>query len=327
MKRPLLLPLVPLYSAGLAFRELRLQRGWEKVRSLRYPVISIGNLSSGGSGKTPLTIALAKLLSARGFQVDVLSRGYGRRSATSVRVDLNGSADDFGDEPLLIAQEAGIPVFVAPDRYDAGKLAEADAAEDAPKIHLLDDGFQHRQLARDINILLLSREDWHDALLPAGNLREPQNAIRRADVIAVPANDAAFASELRAWGWTGPLWHLRRHMQVPEIDGPVVAFCGIARPGQFFAGLESRGVRIANRFVFPDHHRYTHADVARLDASAQHTGAAAILTTDKDRVRIGKILPRWPLHAVPLRTEIEDESAAVDWLLPRLSVQIAKARL
>src|SRR5215469_7447909 len=117
---------MPLYAVGLRLREMSLQRGWEPTRRLTYPVISIGNLSTGGSGKTPLAIALAKLLSARGFQVDVLSRGYGRRSAVPLRVDLYGSADQFGDEPLLIAREAGVPVYVAPDRYDAGRLAESE---------------------------------------------------------------------------------------------------------------------------------------------------------------------------------------------------------
>ena len=125
MKRPLLAPLIPLYGAGVALREWRLQLGWEKVRRLRSPVISIGNLSTGGSGKTPFTIALAKLLVSKSFHVDVLSRGYGRRSATPLQVLPEGSVDDFGDEPLLIAREAAIPVYVARERYDAGSLAES----------------------------------------------------------------------------------------------------------------------------------------------------------------------------------------------------------
>ncbi len=180
MKRPILLPLVPLYAAGLALREMRLEHGWEPVRRLQHPVISIGNLSTGGSGKTPLTITLAKLLAARGLHVDVLSRGYGRRSAVPLRVDPKGSADQFGDEPLLIAREAAAPVYVAAERYDAGRLAEDEftrqggelAAGQVPLVHILDDGFQHRQLVRDVDILLLSRDDWQDHLLPAGNLRE-----------------------------------------------------------------------------------------------------------------------------------------------------------
>src|SRR4051812_38046777 len=109
MRRPLLLPLVPLYAAGLALREMRLERGWEKVRILWYPVISVGNLSTGGSGKTPLVIALARLLGEEGFRVDVLSRGYGRTGRGAARVRSDGNAEEFGDEPLLIARRAGVP--------------------------------------------------------------------------------------------------------------------------------------------------------------------------------------------------------------------------
>ena len=130
MRRPfpprrLLFPLIPLYQLALGARELRLHLGLEPVRRLRFPVISIGNLSTGGSGKTPLTIALAKALLQRGFQVDVLSRGYGRHSRLPARVAPDGTAENFGDEPLLIARETNLPVFVAPHRYHAGLLAEA----------------------------------------------------------------------------------------------------------------------------------------------------------------------------------------------------------
>src|SRR5579863_9010335 len=178
LARRLLLPLVPAYLTGIAVREARIRLGLEPVRRLRRPVVSVGSLSAGGAGKTPLTIALAKALSAQGFSVDVLSRGYGRSARDAARVLSGGTAEEFGDEPLLIAQATGVPVFVAPQRYDAGLLAEACAEDERglparPALHLLDDGFQHRQLARDVDILLVSRADWHDSLLPAGNLREP----------------------------------------------------------------------------------------------------------------------------------------------------------
>ena len=171
------------------------------LRRLRWPVVSIGNLSTGGAGKTPLTIALAKLLTARGFHVDVLSRGYGRRSALSLAVKPNGTAEDFGDEPLLIARDASVPVYVGAKRYEAGLLAEAGweaSGRDEPRqsqfpiAHILDDGFQHRQLARTVDILLLSRTDWSDTLLPAGNLRETLHAARRATLIAFPAEEPEF---------------------------------------------------------------------------------------------------------------------------------------
>jgi len=321
--RSLLLPLTPLYRLALALRELRLASGLEPTRRLRFPVVSIGSLSAGGSGKTPLTIALAQALTRRGLQVDVLSRGYGRKSQTALRVDPNGAANDFGDEPLLIAREANVPVFVAAQRYRAGLMAEAAAPDSAEaKLHLLDDGFQHRQLHRDINILLLDNRDLHDHLLPAGNLREPLRAMHRATIIAIPANDAELESRLKTSGWQGAFWHVRRRMEVPQIDGPVVAFCGIARSDQFFAGLEAAGLHLASRIAFADHHDYKTHDLDCINDAARSTGAKTIVTTEKDQVRLGKLTASFPaslqIRTAQLRIEIEDESAVVDSLINQL---------
>ena len=326
MKRPWLAPLTPLYAAGLAVRNLSIEHGWEMVRRLRCPVISIGNLSTGGSGKTPLTIALGQALTNRGLRVDVLSRGYGRRSQLPVRVDPAGAAEEFGDEPLLIARQTGLPVFVARQRYDAGLLAEAEAPDSKQStVHLLDDGFQHRQLHRDIDILLLDSRDGRDSLLPAGNLREPLKAARRATVIAIPAKDDApkLEAALRDWGFVGPIWRLRRTMVVPSVDGPVAAFCGIARPEQFFAGLEAAGVQLVERLAFPDHHQYTPANLGRLATEARDAGASAFITTEKDQVRLGAVSTTFPeslpLKTASLRIEIENKDAAIEWLVERLT--------
>lgn len=322
--RSLVLPLTPLYRLGLGWREMRLRNGWEPVRRLRLPVISVGNLSTGGAGKTPFVIALANTLTRQGFVVDVLSRGYGRKSNAPARVDPNGTAQEFGDEPLLIARETGVPVYVAPERYEAGVLAEGDAAQNdyRPSMHILDDGFQHRQLHRDVDILLVNSEDWRDGLLPAGNLREPRRAARRADVIAVPENEPELESDLRVWGWKGVVWRLRRKMDVPLIDGTVVAFCGIARPDQFFEGLEASGLRLAGRIVFGDHHHYVARDLERIQARARSLGAAAVITTEKDNVRIAQIRsainPDLPVLTVGLGMEIERDETALNWLTGRL---------
>ncbi len=345
MNRSWLAPLTPLYAAGLALRNRRIESGSEQVRRLRWPVVSIGNLSTGGSGKTPLTIALAKVLTAHGLRVDVLSRGYRRQSKLPSRVDPDGAAEAFGDEPLLIACETGVPVYVAPQRYDAGLLAEADESKStgfspyinqpesaralAPEgsrhgIHLLDDGFQHRQLHRDIDILLLNQEDLTDRLLPAGNLREPLHAARRATVIAIAGGNPELETFLCDWGWIGPIWRLHRTMQVPAVDGSVAAFCGIARPEQFFQGLASAGLKLAAQTAFPDHHVYTAAGLKRLAASARAAGATALITTEKDRVRLGQLSPvlpqSLPLLTAGLRTEIENEAAVADWLVDRLAL-------
>jgi len=317
--RRLLLPLVPLYRLALALRELRLGSRLEPVRRLRFPVVSIGSLSAGGSGKTPLTIALAHAVMRRGMRVDVLSRGYGRNGQVALRVDPGGVAEEFGDEPLLIARDAGVPVYVAPQRYKAGMLAEAALLDsNGPAVHLLDDGFQHRQLHRDIEILLLDGHDFRDHLLPAGNLREPLSAIRRASVLAIPAGDPVLEAKLKDTGWYGPVWRIHRRMEVPPVNGPVVAFCGIARSEQFFAGLEAGGLQIASRIAYPDHHRFTVRDLDRIRDTARNTGATAVVTTEKDRVRMGKLAESLPLKTVGLKIEIENEESAVDWLVKKL---------
>jgi tetraacyldisaccharide 4'-kinase len=364
--RRLLAPLNPLYRLGLGLRDLRQIVGLEPVRRLGFPVVSIGNLSTGGSGKTPLAIALARALAGRGLHVDVLSRGYGRQTGLAARVNPNGTAADFGDEPLLIARAAEVPVYVASQRYQAGRLAEADQRKSrleaasvpeaqateaypseaapfsnpfatpeiepaSPAIHLLDDGFQHRQLARDVDILLLDRRDWQDWLLPAGNLREPRRAIHRATVVALPSGDKELERALRHWGWQGPVWKLRRRMEVPAVTGPVAAFCGIARPEQFFQGLEAQGLHLAARLAFPDHFRYTPAILDHLLADARGAGATALVTTEKDLVRLGKLadtFPRTlPLLTARLTVEIEDEGAAIDWLVDRITPRPANAPL
>jgi tetraacyldisaccharide 4'-kinase len=381
MKKPwsprrLLLPLTPLYRLALAWREFLLAIGLEPVRRLRFPVIAIGNLSAGGAGKTPLTIALARALAERGLRVDVLSRGYGRESKLAARVNPAGTAEEFGDEPILIALAARVPVYVAPRRFDAGQLAEADAkaeaAKPAPKpeqagqssnptgnappaqaapdaaagkaapdglaaaadkptappllptpVHLLDDGFQHRQLTRNVDILLLDGEDWQDWLLPAGNLREPLQAIHRASAIAVPADEPELETELSLCGWQGPILRLRRKMEIPFAASPIAAFCGIARPEQFFKGLESAGLKITVRFAFPDHYAYTRAVLDELLAEARENNVTAIVTTGKDLVRLGKLASLFP-NSMPLVTahlhiQIEDLDSVVDWLIDQVT--------
>lgn len=324
LARRMLLPLVPLYRFGVALRESRLRA--QPPRRLAWPVISIGNLSTGGAGKTPLVIALAQALTRRGVHVDVLSRGYGRSSQGARGVNPNGTAEDFGDEPLLIAREAGVPVYVAAERYNAGLLAEGAAFSG---LHLLDDGFQHRQLARTIDILIFNRSDLHDHLLPAGNLREPLSAIRRAHVIAIPGDHLELQGDLKARGWTGPIWRLRRRMEVPPVAGPVVAFCGIARPEQFFEGLTAAGMHVASRIAFRDHHSYIEHDFDCLRDAARSVSAAALITTEKDRVRLRVLaaaLPEsLPLLTARLSVEIENTQESVDWLLFALKSQRADA--
>lgn len=321
--RGMLRPLVPLYRFGLLIRERQLASGGEPIARLNWPVVSIGNLSVGGAGKTPLTIALARALKKNGSYVDVLSRGYGRKTRGALRVNPQGTAEEFGDEPLEIARAADVPVYVAGQRHDAGVLAEREAAYFAQQqgvmperpVHLLDDGFQHRQLARNVDIVLVNRRDFDDELLPAGNLREPLTAIRRANIVAIPEEEPELEAKLKALGWSGATWHLRRRMEVPNVAGPVVAFCGIARPEQFFVGLEAEGIRLAARHAFPDHYHYRRRDVERLAAEARAAGAT-LLTTEKDRARLGRLANGLPLETAKLRVEIPDFAMVLAWCRP-----------
>jgi tetraacyldisaccharide 4'-kinase len=314
IKRPWLTPLVPLYATGAGLRSAGLRLGLERVERLEWPVISVGSLSAGGAGKTPFILALAKLLVDRGLGVDGLSRGYGRRDGAAKRVDPNGVAEEYGDEPLLIAREAGVPVYVGSRRVEAGRLAERSGT--APRVHLLDDGFQHRQLARDADIVLVSSEDLEDWLLPAGNLREGRSALRRANVLAVEIGDEAAMARLGELGLSAerPVWRYRRIMDVPRLDGQVVAFCGIARPDQFLSGLTAAGLRIAASHAFADHHRFGARDFDLLQRLVRESGATALVTTAKDRVRLGAREVGVPIHTAGLRVELEEPRVAAEWL-------------
>ena len=173
-----------------------------------------------------------------------------------------------------------------------------------------------------MNILLIDSRDLHDRLLPAGNLREPLHAIQRAQVAAIPSDDPEVETRLKSLGWQGPIWRLKRRMEVPSIAGPVVAFCGIARSDQFFAGLESAGLHLASRIAFADHHRYVQHDLDCILGAARSIKATAFSTTEKDRVRLGRLSASF-LEACPLKTaqliiEIEDAEAAVSWILNQL---------
>jgi tetraacyldisaccharide 4'-kinase len=313
-------PLVPLYAAAAGAKNFAYASGWRRQKRLRGRVVSIGNLSVGGSGKTPLTIRLAQLLREREIAVDVLSRGYGRRSKTVERVNAGGLAEEFGDEPLLIAQAAGVPVFVGVSRFAAGSLAEATAA--APALHLLDDGFQHRQLARDVDIVVLHGDDFRDRLLPAGRLREPFSSLSRAQIVAMREEDRDLDGELRARGFAGPVWWMDRQLEVPAI-ARAIAFCAIAREGEFFSGLRLRGVNVVAMRAWRDHHCCTDADVAELIELRRQHDAEGFLTTEKDMMRLPAERRRMlesaaPLHAARLVVRLQDEPAAIDQLLALL---------
>src|SRR5260370_4681204 len=178
-------PLSTIFGAGVAVRNALYDQGVFKVRKLARPVVSVGNISVGGSGKTPFVIALGELLKQRGITFDVLSRAYGRTGTEVAIVDANGPPEHFGDEPLLIARKLQVPFIVAADRHEAGRMAESKITS---QLHLLGDGFRNRRLHRDFDVVVLPDSDGENSLLPGGRLREPVSALRRGAelVLRVP---------------------------------------------------------------------------------------------------------------------------------------------
>lgn len=343
VRRPLLLPLAPLYGTALAVKKMLFTLRWLKRRRLQSPVISVGSISAGGAGKTPVVLMLAAILRHRGYAVRILTRGYKRSSQGVARVEPFDDARWHGDEPVLLAQRSDVPVFVGTDRYLAGAMAEqserADAsnANDLPEkliVHLLDDGFQHRQLERDFDVVLLTKEDVEDALLPAGNLREPLSALAEADAIVLREEEAeALRGVVARWaGRTdGPaVWIIRRQLSLgggSDVALPTLpfAFCAIARPEGFTKMLAGQGYEPVETLAFPDHHAYDEGDVRRLLEEARRCGANGFVTTEKDAVKLTPILRDrletvGPVVVARLDVELVDEKDALAQLVAKVSV-------
>ena len=306
-------PLAALYGAAVRARNELYDRGTLTLSHLQGPVVSIGNLTVGGSGKTPFLILLGELLKEHSILFDVLSRGYRRMTTGVVPVDPLGAPREYGDEPLLIARKLGVPVIVGEDRYAAGRLGEEKFG---PRLHLLDDGFQHRRLAREFDIVLATSSDARDSLLPTGRLREPLSSLRRADAVVL-TNDMP-GDGLRLG--RQQVWRVTRDIVAPQTKEPCLAFCGIARPQNFIAQLRAAGVMLAGTRSFRDHHRYSAEDVRQLLRLRQQHGATAFVTTEKDAVNLGGHLEALqPIHVVPVRMRLHNGAAVLQFILATVS--------
>jgi tetraacyldisaccharide 4'-kinase len=340
MKRPVLLPLVPLYALGVAWKSRDFRRHPERTQRLQNPVVSIGSLSAGGAGKTPFVIALGEALRRVGYGIDVLSRGHGRTSTEDLRVHPLDSAAEFGDEPVLISRQLGCPVYVARERFHAGQMAERDRRhlrEDrTPSLHLLDDGFQHRQLARAVDIALLTADDARDTLLPAGDLREPLRALVRASIVVLRAEevdalrsvvDRIFAMKA---GGIPPVWITDRTFAFVEGQPATkpLAFCGIARPDSFREALTGKGVSPVAFMALRDHQGYDEATVQKLVERAKAAGANGFVTTAKDAVKLTPPLRRalesiGPLAVGDLRVTLRDEGRCIADVMTQIKAEWA----
>ncbi|MBK9315576.1 MAG: tetraacyldisaccharide 4'-kinase [Acidobacteria bacterium] len=309
LRRLIYLP-AQLYRLAVETRLFLYRRKILKSYRLNAPVISVGNLTVGGTGKTPCVAFIAGLLRDEGLSVAILSRGYKRKSSGIVEVSnedriLTGPVE-AGDEPFLLAQSCpGVRVIVDSDRYAAGRWIEQRAAID---LFILDDGFQHARLARDLNLLLVdATEPLEDArMVPLGRLREPLAGMDRADALIVTRSDrpfdrASLEAVIAACVRPGtPIFHARHEisgfirlgadssklLSVFSIAGPVAALSGIARPDNFITDLAALGMQIVLRRDYPDHHRYTSAEVRDFVEAARKSGAMTVVTTEKDAANL-----------------------------------------
>ncbi|MBV8975865.1 MAG: tetraacyldisaccharide 4'-kinase [Alphaproteobacteria bacterium] len=298
----LLAPAGWLHGASVAWKEAH-----AKPYRSRAAVVCVGNLSVGGSGKTPVAIEIARMLRERGRQPVFLSRGYGGRLKGPLQVDARNSAKDVGDEPLLLAQSA--PVVVARDR-----AAGAHLAQSLGDVIVMDDGHQNFTLAKDLALVVVDGEAGfgNGEVMPAGPLREPvAQGLARADAVVISGE-----GDVALGRFAGQVLRVRLKQAAVELRGRrVVAFAGIGRPDKFFHAMEQQGAVLVGTRHFADHHAYSQAEIARLKSKARALDAE-LVTTEKDFVRLTQS-ERDGISALPVRAEFEspeDVAALLDSL-------------
>ena len=307
------------YALIVALRGCAYDMGLLRVHRLQIPVICVGNLSVGGTGKTPMVAWLARWLRQRGLRVAIVSRGYGQLQS--------GQNDEALELELRLPD---VPHIQNPDRYAAGLLAQDELEME---VIVLDDGFQHRRLARNLDIVLIDSTDPPAAhwLLPGGLLREPWRGLKRAGIVVLTrttladehnlarieglvAKHAPAALQLRSWHESKSLHSsVGPTRELSQLSGRrVIAFCGIGNPQPFFRMLDDAGLEIADQRTWPDHHAYSADDVADLNAWAIDQGdCAAVVCTMKDWVKLQ--IPRLgPLTLFALEIDVVLESAQLE---------------
>jgi tetraacyldisaccharide 4'-kinase len=318
--RILLWPLSILYAGAAWLRAWSYARGWLRQKRLKGAVISVGNLTVGGTGKTPMVIWLAEKFLAEGKRVAILSRGYQGSDKTSDEIELMKSR-----------LQGGVLFGVGKDRYAEGKRLESAEID----VFVLDDGFQYLRLVRDVDIVLIDstrplRQEW---ILPAGRLRESRSALHRADLVVFTRTEQ---SELTV----GAIQKFPRMPIYPSVTkllgfrdygpdatlravspDPVFAFAGIGNPEAFFADLEGWGVRVVGRKAFRDHHRYSRQELQKLTAVARSLGAKTLMTTEKDAQNLdAAVLPGMSVQVAVIAMGIPDEDRFLRDLQQRLSL-------
>lgn len=350
LRRYLGAPIAWLFGCVVWCRNRMYDRGWLPVARAAVPVISVGNLAAGGTGKTPFVEWVARFLRQRGARVGILSRGYGR-ATTGFRLVLAGSvmeADPLlvGDEPAQLAQTfaaetAGPPMAIAVDE-DRVRGAERLVREHGVSIILLDDGFQHRRLARDLDLVLVTAREIAkgDALLPAGNRREPMHSLKRAGAVIVTrcaSTDDVDAARRRIRGTAAPLFGVRAGAHAVRRAAPpavcdlgklrserALLVSGIGDPDSFEATAYELGVTVVGHERFGDHHRYVDRDIERIESNFARAGASLVLTTQKDLVRLTsaramQMLRNLPVYVVVIRQEFVTDPSGLEEMLSNVA--------
>jgi tetraacyldisaccharide 4'-kinase len=337
MNRAAILALTPFsvaYGLGVRLRNRLYRSGGLKTYDVGAPVISVGNLTTGGTGKTPLVKWLATHLADGRRRVCVLTRGYGRNSSGRIVVADNTSllsnADEAGDEPFLLAQELQGRAAVI---CDANRVAAAEWAIKnlCTEVFILDDAFQHQRIRREFNILAVDATDpWGNGkLLPAGSLREPISQLARADCIVITRGDEPDASrrvrgEIESCANRIPIFTSRMTLTgtrflsehadeaFEDRQSAVAAFCAIGNPQSFFSLLRREGLNAVHTRAFRDHHLYTQADVDGIVTEAASYGATAVVTTAKDAVKLVGLDFALPCLVIDIAIQIDDEREFLD---------------
>jgi len=328
MKSIILPPLGTLYGAITRARASLYERGTFRSSLLPLPVISVGNITAGGTGKTPLVEWVARTLAGADKKVCILTRGYGRDNPNEhilvsdfKKVLSNPNA--AGDEPYLLASNLlGIAAVVS----DANRLRGGQGAIKhlGAECFVLDDGFQHLQLKRDLNIVTIDATNPFGGakMLPVGLLREPLSGLKRADCFVLTRCDQidevnSVHSELAKLSGDRPIFHSRmatrgvkpiHNSATSNPSQPIAAFCAVGNPTSFFNQLRASGYEVSLQKSFPDHHRYTQQEVDALNESAKQSGALSLITTAKDAVKLQTLSTSLPTYSLEIEIEIENSA-------------------
>lgn len=325
-----LTPLSGLYGLLINRRNGLYRRGVFQSHHVDVPVISVGNLTLGGTGKTPLVLRIAQALAEQGLRVCILTRGYRRNSKGRVVVSdgtsVIAAANEAGDEALMLAEATNGKVAVV---CDANRLAGARWATQNLKsdVIVLDDGFQHRRLARDLDIVVIDATNpWGNGhLLPAGTLREPLSGLCRANCFVITrANDqgqvAALREELETINAAAPIFTAvtriskitrltdEQTVDIESVTDAVTAFCAIGNPNSFFSLLTTAGIRMANQRAFRDHHYFAQSDIDSIETAARAAGVGILMTTAKDAVKLRTLSFGLPCYVVDITIDIQPEA-------------------